>query len=479
MAGRGPGFLQNLKGKITQTFQELKQDLSAPSDPYENRIADHVQRATSELLTGPDWGLNFELIDIINNDSTGTSDKVYRAIRRALSKPQIQSQLLALALLEACVKNCVPFFFQQLMYSDLWQEIIRAGEPFRNWDPEVRDKALGLIEDFARGLPMQGYKEAYEGLLDRGVDFPVRPQADTGGAPYYTPPPMPAATAAAAQGLSPEDRAAIAAAVADLEAQESQRSAAESALAPPGLPSGGHVPAMMGPAVLMGAPIRPPGYSPPPGYHPPHAPAVQPATVAGAAPIDAQHPSPEAAAVVPTNREQVEQHLRVSRNSAELLAEMLAPIKSGGDRAALQETFVNDLVDQCLRYRSLLAEIIPRLSEEDLISGALMANDDLSRVLADFDALVQGLTLPATAAGTAEARPGPSTSAGGAAGPSSSSGGALPGGGASANFTLLDEDEEEGEDLSLQTRRGAVSTAVGAATGTTSTSAGGAPKAGG
>jgi hypothetical protein len=54
------------------------------------------------------------------------------------------------------------------------------------------------------------------------VDFPVRPQAAAeavGGAPYYTPPPMPASEAAAAQGISPEDRAAIAAAVADLEAQ--------------------------------------------------------------------------------------------------------------------------------------------------------------------------------------------------------------------------------------------------------------------
>lgn len=102
---------------------------------------------------------------------------------------------------------------------------------------------------------------------DRGVDFPVRPAAEggDGGAPYYSPPPMPAAAAAAAQGISPEDRAAIAAAVADLEATAAAQQARESALAPPGLPSAGHVPALMGPAVLMGAPIRPPGYAPPPG----------------------------------------------------------------------------------------------------------------------------------------------------------------------------------------------------------------------
>jgi hypothetical protein len=35
------------------------------------------------------------------------------------------------------------------------------------WDPEVRDKALGLVEDFARGLPLPAYRDAYEGLLVR------------------------------------------------------------------------------------------------------------------------------------------------------------------------------------------------------------------------------------------------------------------------------------------------------------------------
>lgn len=48
-------------------------------------------------------------------------------------------------------------------------------------------------------------------------------------------------------------------------------------------------------------------------------------------------------------REEVEQALRVSRNSAELLNEMLAPIKATGDRSSLQEPFVADLVDQCYR----------------------------------------------------------------------------------------------------------------------------------
>jgi hypothetical protein len=57
-----------------------------------------------------------------------------------------------------------------------------------------------------------------------------------------------------------------------------------------------------------------------------------------------------AAAGVPSTRQDVEQTLRVSRNSCELLGEMLGPIKAGGDASGLQETFILDLVDQCYRW---------------------------------------------------------------------------------------------------------------------------------
>jgi len=51
----------------------------------------------------------------------------------------------------------------------------------------------------------------------------------------------------------------------------------------------------------------------------------------------------------PASREEVEQALRVSRNSAELLQEMLGPIKAAADKTGVHETFVTDLADQCYR----------------------------------------------------------------------------------------------------------------------------------
>lgn len=59
-----------------------------------------------------------------------------------------------------------------------------------------------------------------------------------------------------------------------------------------------------------------------------------------------------------------------------------------------------------------------------VVAGALMANDELSRALADYDNLKQGLTVPPAASTAAQ---GPASSGGAAAAGSSSRGGAAPG----------------------------------------------------
>jgi hypothetical protein len=92
------------------------------------------------------------------------------------------------------------------------------------------------------------------------------------------------------------------------------------------------------------------------GYHAPHPAAMQPAMVAGAQPIlppaAGGHAPPAADAVgVPQARPDIEQSIRVGKNSADLLQEMLGPLSApGADRAALQEPFVADLVQNCYRY---------------------------------------------------------------------------------------------------------------------------------
>jgi hypothetical protein len=62
----------------------------------------------------------------------------------------------ALGLVEDCFAVALFCYFPLLLLLLL---------PVLQWDAEVRDKALGLIEDFARGLPHPAYKEAYESLV--------------------------------------------------------------------------------------------------------------------------------------------------------------------------------------------------------------------------------------------------------------------------------------------------------------------------
>jgi nicotinate-nucleotide--dimethylbenzimidazole phosphoribosyltransferase len=361
----------------------------------------------------------------------------------------------------------------------------------------------------------------------RGVDFPARLlPPDDAGAPYYTPPVLPygappvvapGTAPGAAQGpypaappgagpligpdVSAEDAAAIRAAVAEMEAE-----------------AGAH--AAPGPAAAAAAAAAAQGF---------------PAPAGAPAPPGAAAPAPGLPAV-PRSAEEVEQAVRVASNSAELLAEMLAPMAAAGGPGAAAEPFVVDLADQCYRWppwggvvgggggtrqqgapwragptprswppgaafhspggpgtlscehsgvlaphtlscrplphpfpptpspppprrhRSVLSEVIATCEAEELLSAALAANDELSKALTAYEG-VAGRPAPgaAPAAAGGEFAAPAQQQLGAAGGPrlptSSSAGGAAPGGallsaGGTANFSLLDEgDDEEAAEL--------------------------------
>lgn len=235
------------------------------------------------------------------------------------------------------------------------------------WDAEVRDRVLCLVEDWGRGLPLHAFKEGYEGLVDRGVDFPVRQLPDSDGVPYYTPPALPpqpqpyqtqqqpqvygapptmapgAAYAVPGAGyavpgagrpligpdVSAEDAAAIRAAMEEMEAEA----------AAAGGPAPGAAGSALGAGALGAQQLLQAAGAP--------APAPAPAAAPAAAPV-------QGLLAVPHDAESLRTAASVAANSAELLSEMLAPISAaaaaGGDASGVREAFVTDLADQCYRW---------------------------------------------------------------------------------------------------------------------------------
>ncbi|XVF35470.1 hypothetical protein REPUB_Repub18cG0148600 [Reevesia pubescens] len=83
-----------------------------------------VERATSDLLIGPDWARNIEICDMLNHDPGQTKD-VVKGIKKKLGSKNPKVQLLALTLLETIIKNCGDIVHMHVAERDVLHEMVK------------------------------------------------------------------------------------------------------------------------------------------------------------------------------------------------------------------------------------------------------------------------------------------------------------------------------------------------------------------
>lgn len=146
-----------------------------------------VDRATSDMLIGPDWAMNIEICDMLNHDP-GQAKDVVKGIKKRIGSRNSKVQLLALTLLETIVKNCGDIVHMHVAEKNVLHEMVKIAR--KKPDTHVKEKILILIDTWqeAFGGPRARYPQyyaAYQELLRAGAVFPQRSERS---APVFTPP---------------------------------------------------------------------------------------------------------------------------------------------------------------------------------------------------------------------------------------------------------------------------------------------------
>lgn len=307
-------------------------------NPFGSPVGQRVEKATDGALQSEDWALNMEICDIINETEEGPKDAIRSLKRRIVGNKNFHEVLLALTVLETCVKNC-GHRFHVLVASQEFVDgvLVRTILPKNNPPTVVQDKVLMLIQSWAdafRSSPgLTGVVSVYEDLRRKGLEFPMT-NLDT-LSPIHTPQRSVqfASDPSSASGDPPQRTQSV-----------SQPAASPMGIPPPAAPTGD-------------APFA---------------------------------PSQEQIGKIQSELEVVKGNIKVM---SEMLTELAPGKATNSDLELLQE-----LNRTCHAMQQRVLELIPRLLNEQLTEELLLVNDNLNNVFLRherFERLHSGQAAPA------------------------------------------------------------------------------------
>uniref|UniRef100_A0A8C5PZX9 Target of myb1 like 2 membrane trafficking protein n=1 Tax=Leptobrachium leishanense TaxID=445787 RepID=A0A8C5PZX9_9ANUR len=299
-------------------------------NPYSTPVGQCIEKATEGSLPSEDWTINMEICDIINETEEGPKDAIRALKKRLNGNRNYREVMLALTVLETCVKNCGHRFHVLVTHRDFIDGVmVRIISPKNNPPTIVQDKVLALIQAWAdafRSSPdLTGVVHVYEELKRKGIEFPM---ADLDAlSPIHTP-----------QRSVPEVDPGT-----NMRSSQSQRKNNSNTLSTPT--------------------STPTQYSAPAG------------------------PPPPVGAPITANTEQIgrlRSELDIVRGNTKVMSEMLTEMTPGQEDASDLE-LLQDLNRTCRAMQQRIVELLSRVSNEEITEELLHVNDDLNNVFLRYE----------------------------------------------------------------------------------------------
>ncbi|XP_028309852.1 target of Myb protein 1 [Gouania willdenowi] len=292
---------------------------------FSTPVGQRIERATSGALQVEDWGLIMEICDIINETDEGPKDAVKAIKRRIVGNKNFREIMLALTVLETCVKNCGHRFHVLVASQEFVESVlVRCILPKFNPPTALHDRILSLIQSWAdafRSFPsLTGVVYVYDDLRRRGLEFPMTDLDAL--SPIHTP-----------NRSIPEN-----------EAPETTAIPASTQHSQPPTPSSA-------PTLNNSAPVQPSGR---------------------AVPLSAEQ------------EQKLRSELALVKGNLTVMSELLTELKPGQSQPDDTE-LLQQLFSVCKNMQSRVVELIPQLVDEGFTEELLMVNDDLNNAFIRYE----------------------------------------------------------------------------------------------